>query len=320
MTARPFKSLLHRLRSTSQKRKSAGFTLIELLVSMVIASIVTSGLMYLVVQLLENNQQDSVKTKNNQEMQSALDFISSELREAVYVYDGECLKGNGLPQTNAKYCPGIVNHIINNPDYSAPILAFWKLDPLPGVFKEPCKLDTAPAFCPVGRTYTLVVYYLRTNQETDTEKWLGKARITRYALPRFIDDGTTPTGYVSPDQTGVDFGIWPYRRNPGGTLLLLQTLKPAANPSNPAVLVDFVDDKTDAEVSCPTNYQQTPFTAPFGGVRSFYACVRNNSANFNQDTIVFLRGNASVKADNTNNTSSIQTQVLSRGVVDKEPK
>lgn len=296
-TARLFKSLLHRLRSTSQKRKSAGFTLIELLVSMVIASIVTSGLMYLVVQLLENNQQDSAKTKNSQEMQSALDFIGSELREAVYVYDGACLQGNGLPQTDSKYCPGLVNHIINNPDNSAPILAFWKLDPLPDFFKEPCKLDTASDFCAAGRTYTLVVYYLRKNEETDTEKWQGKARITRYELPQYTSDGTAVTGYVNPDQTGVDFRIWPYRRNPGGTLLLLQAGKPIANPSNPAVLVDFVDDTVEEEVSCPDpdKYQLTPSTAPFKkpikGVRSFYACVRNNPG-FNQDTIVFLRGNA----------------------------
>lgn len=327
MATRLFKFLLHRLRSTSGKRKSAGFTLIELLVSMIIASIVVSGLMYMVVQLLETNQKESSQTETQADMQSALDFISSELREAVYIYGGDCLQGQGQT-TDLNYCPGIVNHIPNIPSNSVPILAFWKLEPLPDTLKTQCNNNTAATTvpCVAGRTYSLVVYFLRKNQSSDDDtKWSGKARITRYELSQYKSDGTATANYVTPEQSGVNFRIWPYKNN-GGSLINLQASKPTGAQ---VTLVDFVDDTArtgDSSGSCPTNYVLTPSitTAPFSGVRSFYACVKEGSgdeAGFNQDAFIFLRGNASGRAGMSNNSflPTLQTQVLRRGIVNKVP-
>lgn len=331
MAAQPLKSLLHRLRSASRKRKTGGFTLIELLVGTIIASLVISGLMYMVVQLLETNHKESAQTETQGDMQNALEFISSELREAVYVYGGDCLQGQGTLTSgvpSANYCPGIVNHI-REPNNSVPILAFWKLEPLPDTLKTQCNNNTAATTvpCVAGRTYTLVVYFLRKTQSNDNPKWPGKAHITRYTLTQYKkSDGTEIANYVNPDQTGVNFRIWPYKNN-GGTLSKLQASKPTNDPAD--TLVDFVDDTArtgDSTVSCPTNYVLTPSstTAPFSGVRSFYACVRGGTgdeAGFNQDVFVFLRGNASGKVgiSNDNFLPTLQTQVLKRGIVNKIP-
>lgn len=342
MATRPFKSLLHWL-IASRKRKSDGFTLAELLVGMFIASIVSSGLLYLVVQLLETNQRETSQTQTQQEVQSALGYISSELREAVYVYGGDCLKGKGTTAIPDTFCPGVVNHIFTNSANSTPILAFWKLDNLPLFVKQQCQLPTPPAevsasICTAGRTYTLVVYFLTKNQVNDPT-WSGKARITRYALTQFKGNTLTQNTpyYVTPDQIGVEFRFWPYRQTPGGVLVSLQTA-PAQPDTSVDTLVDFVDDTTipnaDNNVTCPTpsptpsppEYTLTPevTTAPFVGVRSFYACVRNiKKENIsNQDVLLFLRGNAAGKPGISNNKFRpfLKTHVLNRGVDGKEPK
>ncbi len=333
MAARPFHSLLHWLRSASRQRKSGGFTLTELLIGMVIAGFVTSGLLYMVVQLLETNQKESAQTETQADMQRALNYIASELREAVYVYSGDCIEGKGAV-TDPNYCPGVVNHIINIPAQTVPILAFWKLDDLPKPVLDDCNSATPKLVgvpCRARRTYSLVVYSLTKNQASDSPKWSGKARITRYELSQYTSDGTLTTNYVTPNRPGVTFVSWPYQRSSTG----LENLQTGGKPTSGTftVLVDFVDDTTgkggaDSKVtSCPVDYELTPknpIPAPFTGVRSFYACVRAGNAGTtgtNQDIFVFLRGNASGKAGFSKDSflPSLQTQVLRRGIVNKEP-
>lgn len=342
MATQPFKSLLHWLSSASGKRKSDGFTLAELLVGMVIASLITSGLLYLINQILEVSQTESSQTQTQQEMQRALDFISSELREAVYVYQGNCIQGSGAITNTDTFCPGIVNHInintSNNQSNSLPILAFWKLNPLPAPVRTVCQTlpfptGAAGSRCAAGKTYSLVVYFFRKNLASDNPKWSGKARITRHELSQYVNNTTTlNTFFVAPDLPGVGFQIWPYQVQ---TNAIVVNLQPTGQlPSDPDTLVDFVDDvrSTDTGTACldSTNYSLTPtaaanIVAPFNGVRSLYACVRNNigdtASSSNKDVLIFLRGNASGKAGITNNKflPTLQTQVLNRGVVDKTP-
>ncbi len=310
---------------------------------MSIASILISGLLYMVVELLQTNQKESAQTETQRDMQLALDFISSELREAVYVYGGDCLSGqgtltNGVP--SADYCPGIINYIpdvlTNSTSNSVPILAFWKLQSLPKNLQDNCSNNTADTTvpCAAGRTYSLIVYFLRKNQSTDTTNWAGKARITRYALTQYNSDGIPTANYLTPAQTGVNFRIWPYKNN-SGTLTNLQVSKPTTVDA--FTLVDFVDDTArsgDSNVSCPTNHVLTPSSATlsnnsyasgaFNGDRSFYACVRAGTGDddgFNQDIFVFLRGNVYGRAGIKNDSflPTLQTQVLRRGIVNKVP-
>lgn len=353
MNLKYFIFLLRRLPSNRPRPKGSGFTLIELIASIAIATVVISGLMSLVVQLLTTNQQEAGQTQTQNDMQLALDYISADLREAVYVYSGECLRAAGQGSRTATtftadFCPGVVNHIKTPPANSVPLLAFWKLDPLPDVFLTPaqCGSATPPADvpCTSGRTYTLVVYFLRKNVSTETPKWYGQARLLRYELPNYKSDGTVNSNYFSPENTGVGFRKWPYQFI-NGNLNNLQTALP--NNDNPAVLVDFVDatrikPAVADTTNCPLNtaqdiYSLTPVDgtiAPFNGVRSFYACVKVDKTtdssgvdvfdggSINQDVLVFLRGNSEgrVQSGPIKNRPTLSAQVLRRSIVNKNPK
>ena len=362
MNVKYFIFLLRQLQFNHPKRKISGFTLIELLVSMVIATIVVSGLMSFVVQLLSTNQQEAGQTQTQNDMQLALDYITTDLREAVYVYPGECLRATGEGSKTATtispdYCPGVVNHIKTPPANSMPILAFWKLDILPEVLITSCGTATPPAGvpCTSGRTYTLVVYFLRKNLPSETI-WPGKARLLRYELPNYQSDGTVITNYVSPEQSGVGFRKWPWQFK-SGAVTNLQTAIPGTGNNNALPLTDFVDDTSrtgDNPVSpqpplCPINdensatqedngiyYRITPVVTatPFAAnMRSFYACVKvdktvENATDVydggavNQDILVFLRGNSEgrVQPSNNNKLPTLNAQVLRRSIVNKDPK
>lgn len=325
------------------KYKIAGFTLIELLIAIFIGSIVTSILLTLVVQLLQTDQQESTRNNTQSEMQAALSYITDDLREAVYVYDGECLQGRqDDPSTLVdEYCPGIVNHIsilANN----VPVLAFWKLQPLPSQCapSNTVNQSTCQPFQLAGRTYSLIVYFLAKNQAN--EEWKGKARITRYTLDQFslATNGNlslTP-GYFNPTTSGTSFRTWPRSKQANGTWSNLQAQLPAASPID--TLVDFVDFSGNDPEPCDPNsnngYIASPSSATLGtsfaGVRSFYACVRsagssqsnqqNQQSGLNQDIVVYLRGNTSNKQSSNNSgfLLPLQTQILGRGVIDKQPQ
>lgn len=342
MTTRLLKSLLYQWRSFSVQRRISGFTLVELLVGTVIAGIAVSGLLYMVTRLLQTNQQQSAQSETQRDMQTALDYINSELRSAVYVYSGDCIYSATPPAA----CSGLVNYIPAQTS-SIPILAFWKLDPLPKPVQDTCDGGGPAAAnlpCLSGKTYTLVVYFL--SKDPGTANWQGKARITRYALSRYNSAGVdqSTSGYVDPNQSGVTFASWPLQNN-GPTTTNLQS-SAGGVPTGPTAvaLVDFVDDTArdstakldlgDKTVACPADYSITPnadtltkyAVSPFdtdSNIRSFYACVRQGNTS-NQDVFVFLRGNAFGRAGIGGMSDraflpTLQTQVLTRGVVNTAP-
>lgn len=330
-----FKSLLYQWHSSFRQRQTSGFTLPELLIGTIIAGIIVSGLLYMVTQLLQTNQRQSAQSETQRDLQIAMDYINSELRNAVYVYNGKCLQGVG----DSTICDGVVNHIPAQ-SQSIPILAFWKLDPLPTPLQTVCTAGTADQTVPCfsGQTYSLVVYFL--SKDSSTANWQGKARITRYAMTQYNADGTANPNYVTPDQSGVTFTTWPFQVI-GTTPKNLQKSLPTGNA---VALADFIDDKArpsagDDNITCPNNYDITPntttltnyVTSPFDStdinIRSFYACVKQGNTS-NQDVFVFLRANAFGRpgiggmSDGADAASlpTLQTQVLSRGVLNESPK
>jgi type II secretory pathway pseudopilin PulG len=303
----------------------------ELLVVMVLASAIMSGLMYLVVELLTTNQRESSLNETQRDMQNALDYISSELREAVYIYPGECLTGTGAGPTDPTFCPGLAARLPNAVTNSAvPVLAFWKLEDLPDQVREACA--NSPASVPVGtncvsgHSYSLVVYSLSTADPNDI--WDGNARITRYELSEFGSTGLARNqGYVSPGGDQPFFRTWPFQNG--------IDLSTGAMAGQPQVLVDFVDDGSGqtesytaaSEASCPTGYSVSPpdgllGARGFAGVRSFYSCVQttddagvNITLADNPDTLVYLRGNANGRPGILNENvfmTGLETRVISR--------
>lgn len=329
-------------KTSLSKQRNQGFTLIELLVVVVIAGGIISGLLYLVVELLAADQRESSRTQTQQEMQMALDYISAELREAVYVYDQNCLSTTGRGSAgDADFCPGLYNHIPTSltTNGNVPILAFWKHQILPTDIREDCDDGNAPEGTPciTGHSYALVVYILDKDDNDST--WDGLARIRRYSLFRF------DAGYVDPGEYQQKFLSWPFYAAAEGST---PTNQQANIPTGTAdVLVDFVDDRIRDGVDsviCPgdpdgnvatvgsnnpedSNFQPYLLTSDpasvTGVANSFYACVGNRQqTGENRDVIIFLRGNAAGRPGIFGESAflpTLETRVLSRAVVERQP-
>lgn len=315
-------SLFSRLKQIFFNRRDSkkGFTLVELLVVVAIAGGILSGLTYIVVELMGADQREASRAETQREMQAAMNYISAELQQAVFVYTG-----NYMTQL-ANYLP---TSLTTN---STPVLAFWKYKPFPASVVSSCATAASSGVsptgvpCMAGQSYALVVYSFSTANQGSP--WVGKARITRYELSQFTSTGTTVGGYVSP--TEVDsFDNWPMRQNTSQ-----QSTRPTGNPD---VLVDFVDDAA-ASGTCPANdsvrsYSISP-PSP-STVRSFYACISTSTAGNQQttgayqDVILYVQGNASgkygirVPTSQRNNQEllpSLETRVLLRGVLWRTPE
>ncbi len=355
-------SSLHWLMSVHCKLQTtgarSGFTLLELLVALIIGAIITTLVLGFTVQLMTNNQREASRSDTQREVQAAIDYINRDVREAVYVYDGECLRNTGSKSAGSEVnlgnpCPGILRFLPTelNSATNLPVLAFWRLDPLPQAVLNACSANArdivtnrASAFatlpCSARKMYTLVVYSLN---QGNPGTWRGRSRITRYTLPQFTEGGgTNPTpGWFSPLVTG--FPTWPY--NP-----VTQAL-PAGRAANVAgnnqILVDFIDDRTTGTATaggtntavCPNVGGVAPAETPGGfytspaqtggdpvatalSRRTFYACVRGGeSATLNQEVIVRIQGNAAGQPGLDRNNASIpitmETRILTRGVLGK---
>ncbi len=316
--------LLNRLELAKKNSQQTGFTLVELLVSILMAAIIISSLLYMVVNLLQTDQKESAINQTQAEMQTAMDYITSDLRDAVYIYDDVAKLSTYLPD-------------FATPGYK-PILAFWKAESVADQdqsLPSSCTIATFTALqqaeCTSLRirqnTYTLVVY-LQSKGEGGV--WQGKSRIRRYQLRKYKNTATEnmstlaqSKGYVDPSQSNTSFQKWPLNNVDGTTNLQGTGNRPIADGD---VLVDFVADPDVTSVgvpSCPSSdYKRTPAAT---GYTSFFACVRNeaDSAGLNQDVIVFLRGNPVGKTGILSATDkqlpTLQSQVIARGVLDKTP-
>jgi prepilin-type N-terminal cleavage/methylation domain-containing protein len=299
-----------------------GFTLTELLVAVVVGSLIVSTMLYVVVELLQINRREEVLTQTQQDMRRAIDYITRDAGEAVFIYSTPSAVTNQLDDFPR---PG-----------EEPVLAFWRLDPVdptnPNVqafFDRDCTTFATTedqSECSTLKIrqgyYTLVVYALQQNADNDI--WGGRSRIVRYELPKYTGAGivnlTKTAGYSEPAAADQGFGNW--------------TKGPGTTPRNLVVLTDFVDDNDttqDTTGLCPANYRQTPEDA-----NNFYVCVREGTTavstdgsgltvGSNQTLIVSLRGNAStensgfVTFSEAGRLPALRSEVLIRGVLDKQP-
>lgn len=314
-----FKLLINKIRLFSNRPKAAGFTLIEILVAIVMAGIIVSSVLSVVVNLLQTDQRESAFNANQSEMQAALDYIATDLRQAVYIYDDVSKIQSYIPNFGSSY---------------QPILAFWKPESvsqqnqsLPtncNSFTDALKKAECQSLKIRQNTYTLVVYLQSTGEGSP---WQGKSIIRRYQLPKYsnMSNLTQSTGYVDPTQQNTSFKNWPKDSFNNS----LQSTRPSKDSSYYPVLVDFVDDPNNTTATVPTcdttNYKRTPATSSASPNNSFFACVRNenDTLGFNQDVFLFLRGNPVGKAGifSASNSSlpTLQTQVTVRGILDKIP-
>ncbi|MFS8782384.1 type II secretion system protein J [Synechococcus sp. R6-6] len=225
--------------------QSAGFTLIELLVSLLVASIFLLATAMIVIETMRLDREETGRTQVQAELTQAMQFIRQDLAEALYIYnDAEQPNGDRTPDLIQKlYTPGW----IRRPNDAIPVVAFWKLEPIPqGCYEgNPTLQDirrgnaTLPNQPPrefpldqndrnadwdtlVSRRgiYTLVVYYLRRNYNnagnpTGGTPWEGNARIDRFELRPFNIQGQnncagrSPFFVEDPDPFRDGFLAWP---------------------------------------------------------------------------------------------------------------
>lgn len=360
------KSFLKRHRKRHPRSKAGGFTLLELLVAMLVGSIISAGLLFIVVQLVETNLRESARSDTQRDLQAAIDYIARDVREAVFVYDAECLLDRPAPASPYRTrCPGLRNYlpeeITGTSGFGAtdnvPVLAFWRVDPLPDTIQTLCSRNSAayssaaplPAAiknvpCLANQMYTLVVYSLNRDREDRTVKQ-GRARIMRYALPQFTSSvGTAVRGWVNPrgkmNGRETSFLAWPVVQTSltGSALDSLQTTRPS---NNSLPLTDYVDwfglyepsgrgrapdpeepDEDLALILTPRNGASAATDPP----RGFYVYVRggNREGDLNQEVVIRIQGDAAgrpgVPELNPNRPRvpiSLETRVLTRGVTNK---
>jgi hypothetical protein len=191
------------------------------------------------------DREETGRTQVQAELTQAMEYIQQDLAEALYIYnDTEQPNGDGIPDVIQRlYAPGW----IRRPNDAIPVVAFWKLEPIPqGCYEgNPTLQDirrgnaTLPNQPPPefprdrnGRNadwdtlvsrrgiYTLVVYYLRRNYNnagnpTGRTPWEGNARIDRFELRPFNTEGQnncagrSPFFRVDPDPFQEGFLAWP---------------------------------------------------------------------------------------------------------------
>ncbi|MBW4488215.1 MAG: hormogonium polysaccharide secretion pseudopilin HpsC [Trichocoleus desertorum ATA4-8-CV12] len=279
------------------RSKSSGFTLIELLVAMIISAIVLSALLTFMVDILRTDRREQAKSSSEQELQAALDYITRDLQQAVYIYDatGVAAIRNQLPDPSATD--------------EMPVLVFWKREFLQNA--RPVSTGFDDQF-----VYSLVSYYLIKDPSCQTSSWSCTARVGRFQ----VKDGiSTESGYLSGYEPDAGFRLFSIGSSNSISTSMNQWTKNGTYSTGIDTLVDFVDHTKISDVSagaqtalnpvCPSNTQQIPqYGSGSGGsvateafkTGSFYACVDSSK------TIakVYLRGNAFARTLNKSQMAS----------------
>jgi type II secretory pathway pseudopilin PulG len=332
----------------------AGFTIAELVIGATIGVILLTGMMYLVVEMTRVERTQTARGETEREMAQALDYIAAELREAVLVYDRNCLGATGTG--NGSTCPGLT--LPTNT-----VLAFWKREPVPDSnFLANVQGDTDQEkidryardnACVTNRDcnavmnyvrtqYTLVVYVLcpnpgnpgrpgpecvtvGNNNNNRTEP-RGPARIMRGYFRQYVwvDRNTTRFQNRLKNLDPLESPTWPAG--------IPSWSGDNANNANSEILISNVDwEPPRVNVNCPAGYVSTTGVGQDTGFRSFYACVRERrgvaETGFVQDVYVYLRGNAADRAGLREIESSgtniyrpaVETYVRTRGSYNRRP-
>jgi Tfp pilus assembly protein PilW len=309
------------LKSQHQRNRSGpdktekGMTLVELLVGSIMAFLIITPMLAFVVDMLNTDRREQVKSNTEQDLQAAVDFIAQDLSQAIYIYDGKTLNQirDQLPQ--------------NGVPTKVPILVFWKRQlikksiPVDASTVKPIDCIQSNAPCNDAYLSSLVAYY----QFKDTDNtWCQPSgnncptRIARYEITDGVKNPLTQAYYDESETIEGQRKDLAFNDN-------FDFSKPTENVTTkdnfpaPEVLVNYIDHSTtnvpgppDCKIALgvvdPTAAGSTPIKAEDllitdGGpsnpnpTHSFYACV-DTARNIARVTI---RGN-SLRRLQTNDT------------------
>jgi type II secretory pathway pseudopilin PulG len=293
------------LKSQHQQNRSGpaqtekGMTLIELLIGTVMAFLIITPMLGFVVDMLNTDRREQVKSNTEQDIQAAVDFIAQDLSQAIYIYDNNST--TGIPAIQTQLPPATEG---------TPILVFWKRQlqknavpvPLATAPNTPAPKNCAPNATPgtateCNDTYVLsLVAYYQVNDNKAT--WCQPSgnpcptRIARYQIRAGIKDPKAADTINKPYYTDVKEGQEPSKGyNP--RFDITQPTKDvtlgADQWDSPDVLVNYIDHSTTAPpfagneckiaLGNPTTQIGTETkvieegTLKTGSTNSFYACV-----------------------------------------------
>lgn len=317
------------LKSQHQRNRSVpaqtekGMTLVELLVGSIMAFLIITPMLGFVVDMLNTDRREQVKSNTEQDLQAAVDFIAQDLSQAIYIYDNN----PALTTTTTTTPTGIpaIEKQLPQPDNGIPILVFWKqqqrknsvpINPTVAKTVKPKDCDKPGNEGQCNDTYVLsLVAYYQFKEEDKNSIWCqpsGGACPTRIARYEITD------GIKNPDATSIaDL----YYKDTDDETKDTQRRDPAFSKefdfTKPTEKVTDLTGKTKAQFQVLVNYIDhspgpilTPCTTALGnpidpktekavleetlkitdteGRNSFYACV-DTSKNIARVTI---RGNS----------------------------
>ena len=309
-----------------------GFTMMELLIGLVMAFLVLTPLFGLMSSIMNTDKKEQAKTSSEQELQIAMDYITRDLQQAVYIYGSQGVTSN----YNATAASSGIKDSLPTVANGVPVLVFWKRELVSNVVPTIATATDATAKDDAF-VYSLVAYYLIKDSSTT---WSNAARIARWQIRdgvRSISNsiGTTCTGSYDTTLKFVatancpDDGFVPFNLD-RGTGDITQKMNQWRSPdttnypnltttksTTTQVLVDYIDqtvtpatttaNSPNTTPSCGTDANQPSVsilstinptaTTTTTTMTSFYACVSNYLDPVNKGQVIstaqiFLRGNA----------------------------
>ena len=296
------------MKFSTRKNRDHGFTLVELLIGLVMAFLVLTPLFGLMISIMNTDEKEQAKTTSEQELQTAIDFITRDLQKAVYIYDSQGVTNN----YNTIAANSGIKDSLPTVTGGVPILVFWKQEVVSNV------IPTAGSKKDDASIYSLVAYYLINSPSTI---WSNTARIARWQIKdgvrspsdtsgvtcnpsyntsiKFVDADNCPSPGFRPFNLDISTGDLIQKMN--------QWQRSGSFTNDPHVLVDFIDqtprDQTNVPNITPScaqdDNQQGVTITPISSttMTSFYACVSNYADPTNQGQVIstvqiFIRGNA----------------------------
>jgi len=311
------KSQHQRNRSVPAKTEK-GMTLVELLVGSIMAFLIITPMLAFVVDMLNTDRREQVKSNTEQDIQAAVDFIAQDLSQAIYIYDNNTT--TGIPAITPFLPP------LETGEEKTPILVFWKRKILEkslpvNTTDTPQPKDCRPEAKPgedgdCNDTYvlSLVAYYqFKSPDNTWCQPSGGPCptRIVRYQIQDGLENKSSDparpyTGLRPGQETSAA-----YNGTPRGAIPAFDITNPEKNVTNVGeswdrkdVLVNYIDHTPGPTLSgaeCQTalgnptdpkdatkSLEEKTLKVSDPDTNSFYACV-DTARNIARVTI---RGNS----------------------------
>lgn len=293
------------MKFSTRKNRDHGFTLVELLIGLVMAFLVLTPLFGLMISIMNTDEKEQAKTTSEQELQTAIDFITRDLQQAVYIYDSQGVTNN----YSATAANSGIRDSLPTVAGGVPILVFWKQEVVSNVIPTTGPNDDASV-------YSLVAYYLINSPSTI---WSNTARIARWQIKDGVRSPSDTSGVTcNPSyNTSIRFVDADNCPSPGFKpfdLDMNQWQRSGSFTNDPQVLVDFIDQTPinptnvpNITPSCANANQSSVTITPISSttMTSFYACVSNYADPTNQGQVIstvqiFIRGNALARIQTSN--------------------